>query len=41
MATSNCLVDKIIQNIFFYDTKHKHKKETHTGLEQLERSVRW
>ncbi len=33
MATNNCLVTKIIQNILFCV---KHKKETNTGLELLE-----
>ncbi len=33
MATSNCLVTNIIQNKLFCV---KQKKETHTGLEQLE-----
>jgi len=30
---SNCLVTEILQNIIFYV---QQKKETHTGLEQLE-----
>ncbi len=33
MATINCLVTKILQNIFFCA---QQKKESHTGLQQLE-----
>ncbi len=33
MATVNCLVTSILQNIFFCV---QQKKETHTGLGQLE-----
>ncbi len=33
MATVNCLVTDILQNILFCV---QQKKETHTGLEQLE-----
>ncbi len=33
MDTVNCLVTNIFQNIFF---SVQQKKETHTGLEQLE-----
>ncbi len=32
MATGNCLVPNILQNVFFCA---QQKKETHTGLEQL------
>ncbi len=32
MATINCLVTNILQNVFFCA---EQKKETHTGLEQL------
>ncbi len=34
MATVSCLVTNILQNISFYA---QQKKETHTGLEQVER----
>ncbi len=33
MATVNCMVNNILQNIIFCV---QQKKETHTGLEQLE-----
>ncbi len=33
MATSNCLLTNILQNIFFCV---QQLKETHTGLEQVE-----
>ncbi len=33
MGTINCLITSILQNIFFYV---RHKKDTHTGLEQHE-----
>ncbi len=33
MATVNCFVTNILQNIFFCV---QQKKETHTGFEQLE-----
>ncbi len=33
MATINCLVSNILQSVIFYV---QQKKETHTGLEQLE-----
>ncbi len=33
MATINCLITNILQNIFFFVQQNK---ETHTGLEQVE-----
>ncbi len=38
MATINCSVTNILQNIFLYVSQ---KKETHTGLEQLIRVSKW